>query len=83
MRTFDDRFDQTAGLEPRRFARSAAEAAWLQASISGGPITNRISGGRDEQRVRELAYFNAQRRGFAPGHELEDWLDAERQVGLA
>jgi len=28
----------------------------------------------------ECAYFRAERRGFAPGHELEDWLAAEREV---
>ena len=28
----------------------------------------------------ERAYFKAERRGFAPGHELEDWLAAEREV---
>jgi hypothetical protein len=28
----------------------------------------------------ECAYFMAERRGFAPGHELEDWLAAEREV---
>ncbi|MCU0935729.1 MAG: DUF2934 domain-containing protein [Gammaproteobacteria bacterium] len=83
MRTFNNRFDGTARLEPRRFARSAAEAAWLRASISGGPSTNRISGERDEQQIRELAYFKAERRGFNPGHELKDWLEAEREVGLA
>jgi len=83
MRAFDDRFHGTAGLEPRRFARSAAEAAWLRASVSGGPITNRIGGERDEQQIRERAYFKAERRGFNPGHELKDWLEAEREVGLA
>jgi hypothetical protein len=28
----------------------------------------------------ERAYFMAEQRGFAPGHELEDWLAAEREV---
>ena len=28
----------------------------------------------------ERAYFRAERRGFVPGHELEDWLAAEREV---
>ena len=28
----------------------------------------------------ERAYFRAERRGFTPGHELEDWLAAEREV---
>ncbi len=34
-----------------------------------------------EALVAENAYFRAERRGFAPGHELEDWLAAEAEVG--
>ena len=30
--------------------------------------------------IAEAAYFIAMRRGFSPGHELEDWLTAEREV---
>jgi hypothetical protein len=30
--------------------------------------------------IAEAAYFIAERRGFAPGHELEDWLQAENEV---
>ncbi len=30
--------------------------------------------------IAEAAYYRAQRRGFAPGHELEDWLEAEAQI---
>ena len=30
--------------------------------------------------IERRAYELAQRRGFDPGHELEDWLEAERQV---
>jgi hypothetical protein len=30
--------------------------------------------------VRLAAYFRAERRGFAPGHELEDWIAAEAEV---
>ncbi len=30
--------------------------------------------------IAECAYFKAERRGFAPGYELEDWLCAEREV---
>jgi hypothetical protein len=26
------------------------------------------------------AYFRAERRGFAPGYEVEDWLAAEAEV---
>lgn len=30
--------------------------------------------------IAEAAYGYAERRGFAPGHELEDWLAAEAAV---
>jgi hypothetical protein len=32
------------------------------------------------QRIERIAYRLAQSRGFAPGHELEDWLAAEREI---
>ncbi len=31
-------------------------------------------------RIAEAAYWRAERRGFAAGQELEDWLAAEREV---
>jgi uncharacterized protein involved in type VI secretion and phage assembly len=30
--------------------------------------------------VAEAAYHRAQLRNFAPGHEFEDWLDAEAEI---
>ena len=33
-----------------------------------------------EARIAELAYQRAAQRGFQPGHELDDWLWAERQI---
>jgi hypothetical protein len=30
--------------------------------------------------IAEGAYLRAERRGFAPGHETEDWLAAEIEV---
>ena len=32
------------------------------------------------RRIEMQAYFKAKARGFAPGYELEDWLQAEREV---
>lgn len=31
-------------------------------------------------RIAQAAYLRAARRSFEPGHELEDWLQAEREV---
>lgn len=30
-----------------------------------------------KRRIAERAYFLAEKRDFASGHELEDWLEAE------
>jgi hypothetical protein len=30
--------------------------------------------------IAERAYYRAERRGFTAGHELDDWLAAEREV---
>jgi DUF2934 family protein len=33
-----------------------------------------------EDEIRQLAYLLSERRGFVPGHEAEDWANAEREV---
>lgn len=35
-----------------------------------------------EKSIAELAYLKAERRGFEPGHELDDWLEAEQELML-
>jgi len=32
------------------------------------------------RRIAEAAYRRAQGRNFAPGHDLEDWLEAEKEI---
>ena len=32
------------------------------------------------QTISVVAYYLAERRSFEPGHEMEDWLNAEAQV---
>jgi Protein of unknown function (DUF2934) len=32
------------------------------------------------ERIAKRAYELAAQRGFAPGHELDDWLQAEREI---
>jgi len=32
------------------------------------------------RQIAEIAYFSAERRGFSPGYELDDWLQAEQEV---
>lgn len=33
-----------------------------------------------QQLIEEAAYHRAEARGFAPGHEIDDWLAAETEV---
>lgn len=37
------------------------------------------SGDRDAL-VAERAYYKAEARGYEPGHEIQDWLEAEAEV---
>jgi hypothetical protein len=30
--------------------------------------------------IEETAYFKAKERGFTPGYELEDWVQAEAEI---
>jgi len=36
-----------------------------------------------EASIAIAAYYRAERRGFLPGHEQEDWLAAEREIDRA
>ena len=33
-----------------------------------------------EERIAQRAYWHASQRGFEAGHELEDWLQAEKEI---
>jgi hypothetical protein len=32
--------------------------------------------------IQETAYFKAKARQFAPGHEVQDWIEAEAEVRM-
>ncbi|HEY6645111.1 DUF2934 domain-containing protein [Povalibacter sp.] len=50
-----------------------------------GMVVDEVTGRPTEYRkqVATAAYYLALKRGFEPGHELEDWLAAERELGKA
>lgn len=50
----------------------------IDESATDDQVKEAISLPYAEARIAELAYFKAEARGFEPGHELEDWLEAER-----
>lgn len=77
MNVFDER--GFGRCYPRLERQAAAEVAWL-AGTAGGGSPGATPTEEREQRIREAAYFRSQGRGFAPGHELEDWVEAEQEV---
>lgn len=57
--------------------RSTLDAASIpKVSFAGEQIIHKDR----EARIAELAYSRAEQRSFDPGHELDDWLWAEREV---
>ncbi len=39
-----------------------------------------VSASERQQLIAKAAYYRAEKRGFTPGHELQDWLEAESEV---
>ena len=50
--------------------------------IPGEPVFQGNVGLPDEREymIAEAAYYRAERRGFAAGNEMEDWLQAETEI---
>jgi Protein of unknown function (DUF2934) len=62
--------------------RTRAKAATSRARKTPSKAPLRVTINEDVRRamIAEGAYLRAERRGFAPGHEEEDWLAAEAEV---
>ena len=74
---------ETANSEGRRTAtrRKSPEERWTdpaEAYRPGDAIPD--ANGTREDKIAVLAYYKAERRGFAGERELDDWLEAEREV---
>jgi len=61
---------------PAAAARPAAKRAASQ------PFEARAEISAEELRklIAEAAYYRAKERGFAPGYEVDDWVQAEAEV---
>jgi len=72
-------------IPPHLRASDALNASLPDASPPAVTASGTASGNFDPSSSREAliataAYYRAEKRGFAPGHETEDWLAAEREV---
>jgi len=65
----------------RAAAKGAGKAVSPRAKgAKQATTTLNVTPERRLQMIAEAAYFRAEARGFAPGHEMEDWLAAEVEV---
>jgi hypothetical protein len=71
--------------ERRRAPRKSNSTPKPDSEQRAAPITSsnaRADASPEEirQLIAEAAYYRAKQRGFTPGHELEDWVQAESEV---
>jgi len=71
MKTRSETTSKTKGKGPGGQTRGANKS--VQSSSAGYDCPR-------EQMIAEAAYFRAEERGFVPGHEMSDWLQAEADV---
>lgn len=66
---------------PEKIApQQRTEAGKPAAPSSGAATRSNVSEDARRAMVAQAAYLRAERRGFAPGGELEDWAAAEAEV---
>jgi hypothetical protein len=51
-----------------------------RAAATAGNAREELSRNETRRLIAEAAYYRAKQRGFEPGHELEDWVEAESEV---
>ena len=42
--------------------------------------SSELEGDDKQNRIAVLAYYKAEARCYEPGHEMQDWLDAEAEI---
>lgn len=63
-----------------RKQRAAAPRKRVKTPVFNGNAQAEISPEELRKLISEAAYYRAKERGFVPGHELEDWIQAEAEV---
>lgn len=72
----------STGLSAGRGARRGTTAKGQRTPERPQPRTGGGLAANEERwrLIAEAAYYRAQARGFAPGQEIEDWLQAEAEI---
>jgi hypothetical protein len=66
----------------RAATKAAARGKRTKTAAKRSPATQAtdLSAQQRAERIAVAAYFLAEQRAFAPNHELDDWLAAERSL---
>jgi Protein of unknown function (DUF2934) len=72
---------QAPAKAPRTRTTKPAEASMTKPQPSfGAHARAEVSAEEVRKLIAEAAYYRAKKRGFTPGHEVEDWVQAEAEV---
>lgn len=66
--------------EPVSKAKGNGSGRQAQGADTSAPSSSAAYDCPREQMIAEAAYFRAEQRGFVPGNEMSDWLQAESDV---
>ena len=64
----------------RKERAAAPKKARRSAKTPSSSAEVRVTPDELRKLISEAAYYRAKQRGFAPGHETEDWIEAEAEV---
>ena len=61
-------------------AKPVAKTVKTRSVSTASATPSKLSGEEVYRLIQESAYFRAKARGFVPGHEVQDWIEAEAEV---
>jgi hypothetical protein len=64
----------------KALSRSATSRVKPAAKANSDPGVKPVTEESRRAMIAQAAYFHAERRGFAPGNETQDWLRAEAEI---
>jgi len=70
---------RASSVKRRSTGRQAAPSADAKPAVQE-PRSLGITAEERYKMIAHLAYLRAEKRSFAPGHEVDDWLQAESEV---
>jgi hypothetical protein len=73
-----------ASSRPAKAQPTSPSSDVIQTGARGNGGGNRAQMSPEEvyRLIQETAYYKAKARGFSPGHEVQDWIEAEAEVRM-